>query len=133
MALQTTDTSAPATGAVRFWLRTDAAVTGINGAAYLFAAPVVEGLTGVPAGWLRGLGIFLVVFAVGVGALGFRERPTRLAVLVVVAVNGGWVAGSLAVAVVGGLDASSIGRIWILAQAAVVALLADQQARNLPA
>lgn len=48
---------------IRVALKLDAVVTGANGAAYLAAAGVLDGPLGLPEGFLRATGAFLIVFA----------------------------------------------------------------------
>jgi hypothetical protein len=129
----TTGTDAPAAGTaatgrlLRTALLADAAVTGLNGAAYLLAAPVLDDLLGLPTVPLRGVGGFLLGFAVAVGAIGTRRTPRHGAVLTVVAVNLLWVVASVAAAVAGWGSPSTVGAVWIALQAAVVAAFAALQ------
>ena len=102
-------------------LRLDAVVTGANGAAYLAAAPLLSDLLGVPAGVLRGLGAFLVVFAAGVAVVGARRPVPTAATEAVVGANLLWAAGSVVAVVTGRFDLTAAGTAWVLAQAAVVA------------
>ncbi|MGX5655874.1 hypothetical protein ACWKWC_13945 [Geodermatophilus nigrescens] len=133
----TTTTSRPRTPSLlgadplRTALRLDAVVSGANGLAYLAAAPLLADLLGVPAGALRGLGGFLLVFAAGV-ALVAAGRPVRAGAVEVVA--GGnllWTAGSVAAVVAGRFDLTTAGTVWVLLQAAVVAGFAALQLATL--
>lgn len=99
----------------------DAAVTGVNGLAYVAAAGPLESLLGLPAGPVRAAGAFLLVFAAAVAYLG--TRPARGAVLAVVAVNVAWVVGSLTVEA-----GTVVGQVWVILQAVVVAGFAGLQA-----
>ena len=116
-------------GLLRSSLKLDAAVTGANGAAYLLAAPLLADLLGLPAGWLRGVGAFLLLFGVAVWAV--AARPARTAVEAVVAANALWVAGSVAVVLAGLGSPTTIGAVWLVLQAAVVAAFAVLQAAGL--
>ena len=102
-------------------LRLDAVVTAANGAASLAAAPLLSDLLGVPAGVLRGLGAFLVVFAAGVAVVGARRPVPTAAAGAVVGANLLWAAGSVVAVVTGRFDLTAAGTAWVLAQAAVVA------------
>ncbi|GAB7189649.1 hypothetical protein NUM3379_03550 [Kineococcus sp. NUM-3379] len=106
----------------------DAAVTGLNAAAYLAAAPLLAGVLGLPGGALRAAGAFLLTYALAVLYLGTRARPPRGAVVVVVAVNALWALGSVFLAVTGWHEPTGAGTAWVLAQAAVVATFAVAQA-----
>jgi hypothetical protein len=107
-------------GLLRLALKLDAAVTGVNGAAYLAAAPLVQDVLGLPAGALRGVGLFLLAFAVGVWFLGARSTISTGAASAIVAVNLLWAVDSVAVAVLGWGAPTTIGTVWIVLQAAVV-------------
>jgi hypothetical protein len=124
----TTTTSTP-TSLLRPALRLDAVVSGLNGAAYLLAAPALADLLGLPTPVLRGLGVFLLVFAALVWAVG--DRPAAPAVRAVVAGNLLWTAGSLAVVAAGLGTPSTVGAVWIVLQAVVVAAFAVAQAAGL--
>lgn len=119
----TTTTTPPSL--LRLVLRADAAVSGLNGAAYLLAAGELSELLGLPAGTLRALGAFLLVFAAAVWLVG--NRPTRPAVATVAAANALWAAGSVVV-VAGDLGTpTTTGAVWIALQAVVVAGFAALQ------
>src|SRR5437868_10994938 len=77
----------------------DAAVTGLNGVAYLAAAGPLEDLLGLPASWLRTAGVVLVAFAALV-ALASR-RPSATALLAIIAVNAAWPIGSILFSIAG--------------------------------
>ena len=125
----TTTTAPPRTSLLRLALRLDAVVTGANGAAYLLAAPLLADLLGLPAAWLRGAGAFLLLFGVGVWAVG--ARPERTAVEAVVAANALWVTGSVAVVLAGLGSPTTLGAVWLVLQAVVVAAFAVLQAAGL--
>jgi hypothetical protein len=108
----------------------DAAVTGLNGVAYLAAAGPLEDLLGLPASWLRTAGFVLVAFALLV-ALAAR-RPSASAVRAIVAVNAAWVAGSLVLAIAGWGSPDTAGTMWIVLQALVVAGFAELQVASAP-
>ncbi len=121
----TTTTAPTAPSLLRLALRLDAVVTAANGAAYLLAAPLLADLLGLPAGWLRGIGVFLLLFGVGVWTVAARPAPP--AVGTVVAANVLWAAGSLVVAAVGVGSPTVVGTVWIGLQAVVVAAFAALQ------
>ena len=123
----TTTTALAAPGLLRRALQLDAVVTGANGLAYLAAAGPLADLLGIPAGTLRGLGAFLVVFAAAVWLVGARPVPSRGAVSAVIAANVVWVADSIAVLVAGAWSPTTAGAVWIGLQAAAVAGFAGLQ------
>ncbi|MFV2108654.1 hypothetical protein [Micromonospora sp. LOL_015] len=109
---------------LRLALKLDAVVTGMNGLAYLVAASMLGDLFDLSTGFLRGIGVFLLVFGVVVWLVGGRSTISASAAATVVAVNVIWVSASLVVAAAGIGDPSTIARVWIVMQAAVVGLFA---------
>jgi hypothetical protein len=117
-----TTTTAPAPSLLRLALRTDAVVSGLNGAAYLLLAGPLSDLLGPSAGVLRGAGLFLLVFAAAVWLV--SDRPAAPAVRAVIAANLVWTAGSIAVVAVVAVASgtfTTIGAVWTVLQAVVVA------------
>ncbi|WP_434739594.1 hypothetical protein [Micromonospora sp. SH-82] len=112
---------------LRLALKLDAVVTGLNGLAYLVAAPLLGDLFDMSTGLLRGIGIFLTVFAAAVWVVGTRPVVSSAGATAVVVVNAVWVVASLVAAVVGLDGASTIARVWMVMQAAVVGLFAVLQ------
>ena len=100
-------------------MRLDAAVTGANGVAYLALAGPLEGLLGLSAPLLRGVGAFLVVFALFVAVLGTRVP------LAVIGANIAWAAGSIVAAIAGWGSPETVGTVWIVLQAITVGALAE--------
>lgn len=124
MSIRTRVTATPRT-LLRAALGADAAVTGLNGLAYVAVAGVLDPLLGVPATALRGAGAFLLVFAALVALL--ARAPRTGAVRAVVAVNVLWALGSIAALVAGWYATTVLGSVWIVAQALVVAAFAAVQ------
>jgi hypothetical protein len=120
-----TTTTAPAPSLLRLALRTDAVVTGANGAAYLLLAGPLSDLLGPSTDVLRPVGVFLLVFAASVWLVG--DRPAAPAVRVVITANLLWTAGSIAVVVAGLGSLTAVGAVWAVLQAVVVAGLAGLQ------
>ena len=123
-------TLSPGRQLLRPALLLDAAVTGVNGVAYLAAAGPLEDLLGLPASWLRIAGVVLVAFAALV-ALASR-RPSAAAVGAIVAVNVAWVVGSIVFAIAGWGSPETVGTVWIVLQALVVAAFAELQVASAP-
>ncbi len=118
-------------GLLRVALAADAAVTGLNGAAYLLAAPLLDDVLGLDAGVLRGAGAFLLVFAAAVALVARRPRPATGAVLAVVVANVAWALDSLLAAGLGWGDPTTAGTVWIVLQGLVVGGFAALQAVGL--
>jgi hypothetical protein len=109
----------------------DAAVTGANGAAYLLAAGPLGDLLGLSPTLLRLLGAVLVAFALVVWLTATRPAVPRAAVVAIVALNAAWALASVVVAIGGWTSRTTIGTVWIVAQALVVAAFAELQATAL--
>ena len=118
-------------GLLRLALRLDAVVTGLNGGAYLVAAPLLDDLLGLSTGLLRSVGVFLLVYAVVVWLIGTRARVSTPAAEVVVVLNVVWAAGSLVVVLTDALTPTTTGAVWLVLQAVVVAALAAVQVAGL--
>jgi len=113
---------------LRTALKLDAIVTGANGAAYLVAAGPLEDLLGLSPALLRGIGAFLLLFSAVVWIVGSRPQVSSTAALAVIAVNVLWAADSIAFLAAGLSDPTTVGAIWIVLQALVVAGFAGLQA-----
>ncbi|MFD9968981.1 hypothetical protein [Streptomyces sp. NPDC059017] len=111
---------------LRRFLALDAAVTGLNGAAYLAAPGPIGRLLGIDGSLLAALGALLVAVAAGIGLLASRREPPVAAVKLVVDVNAAWALLSLA-AVVLWLEPTAAGAVWTPAQALTVACFAGLQ------
>jgi hypothetical protein len=105
----------------------DAAVTGVNGVAYLVASRWLGELLGLPPLLLQSLGAFLVVFSVFVWAVASPSRVSQPAARVVIGADVFWAVGGLAALLTEALMPTAIGTAWIVLQAAAVAGLAALQ------
>ena len=113
---------------LRTALKLDAVVTGANGAAYLVAAGPLEDLLGLEPALLRGIGAFLLLFSAAVWTIASRREVSPSAALAVIALNVLWAADSIAFLAAGLSDPTTLGAIWIVMQALVVAGFAGLQA-----
>ncbi|MBB6548848.1 hypothetical protein [Nonomuraea rubra] len=116
---------------LRLALAADAVVTGGNGLVYLAFAGPVGTLLGPDAGLLRGIGVFLLVYGAAVGFLATRRDISPAATKAVIAVNIIWTLASIAAVVTGAAGFTTIGAIWAIAQALVVAGFAELQITGL--
>lgn len=124
-----TTTTTPAPSLLRLALRVDAVVSGLNGAAYLLLAGPLSDLLGLSAGVLRAVGIFLLVYAAAVWLVG--DRPASPAVRAVITGNLLWTVGSLAAVATDLGTPTTIGAVWLVLQAVVVAAFAVLQLAGL--
>ena len=130
-AVSPSTTAAASDGLLRVALKLDAVVTSANGVAYVAAAGALDSLLGVPSGFLRAVGVFLVAFGVAVAVVGTRPSLSRAAVRVVVAANALWVLDSVLFAALGWHDQSTAGTVWTLMQAVTVGAFAALQLAGL--
>ncbi|WP_067471792.1 hypothetical protein [Actinomadura hibisca] len=121
--LSTTD----ARTALKLVLRLDAVVTGVNGAAYLALAGPLSDLLGLPAGPGRAIGAFLLLYAAAVWAVSVPARPNRWAVTALAEGNAVWAVLSVVAVVTGWLSLNTVGSVWAVMQAGVVAAFAAAQ------
>ncbi|MFE2941501.1 hypothetical protein ACFXKG_20930 [Streptomyces sp. NPDC059255] len=105
---------------LRRFLALDATVTGVNGLAYVTSSGPLGRLLGIDGTFLFGVGVFLVLFAAGVGLLANRRQAPRPAVKVVVEANLLWAVLSVA-ALLFWFGPTTAGAVWIPAQALTVA------------
>ena len=116
---------------LRLALRLDAVVTGANGAAYLAAAPLLDDVLGLSGGLLRGVGVFLLVYGAAVWLVGAGPRISGAAVEAVVVANALWAIGSVVAVVTGFGSPTTVGAVWLVLQAGVVAGFAALQLAGL--
>ena len=106
------------------WL--DALSSAGMGLLLLLAAPLAP-LLGLDATLLRGVGVSFVPFVVFVAWTASRERIPRVAAGWVIALNALWVVGCLATVLLGWLQPTTLGSVFILAQAIFVGAMAEFQ------
>jgi hypothetical protein len=75
---------------------------------------------GMPVGWQIGLGLFCVVYGVGVFALGTRANPDRRIVLLIIIGNLVWGLDSILTAELGWFPLTTAGVALVLAQGLAV-------------
>ncbi len=107
-------------GFARLALKLDAVATGLNGIAYLTLATVLDSLFGVPTAVQYPVGAFLLLYAVGVLAIGTRQEISRTGLMAVIVANTLWVVLSLVVAVSGAFSPTGVGAVWIVLQSLTV-------------
>ena len=121
-------TALPADHLLTLALKVDAVVTATNGIAYLSLAGPLGDLFGVPVGFLRAVGAFLIIFALAVWLV--ARRPSPLAVAVIAA-NAAWVAASVLIPLLDLHEPGTVGTVWVVLQAVTVGLFAVLQAVGL--
>ncbi len=106
-------------------LLADAAISAAAGLMMIFGAALLDGPLGLSAGLLTGAGLSLIPFAVLVAWLTTREILPRAGVWAVIACNVVWAADSILILVSGYVTPTLIGYAFVVAQAVVVAILAE--------
>ncbi|QKW49750.1 hypothetical protein [Streptomyces buecherae] len=114
-------------GFARLTLKLDAVVTGLNGIAYLGLATALDSFFGVPVGVQYPVGVFLLLYALGVLAIGTRKEISRTALTAVIAANLLWCVLSLVVVASDALSPTGVGALWIVLQSLVVGGFAAAQ------
>jgi hypothetical protein len=118
-------TSIRASSLLRRVLIVDATVSGATGVAMVALADVFASLLQLPVELVREAGIILLPFAAFVAFVASRREPARLAVWTIIALNVVWVVDSIALLFTGWVAPNALGYIFVIAQAAMVLVLAD--------
>lgn len=121
---------------LRWALVIDAVSCTAAGLLLLAAADVLEAYLGLPAVLLRGAGGILLPFAGLTAYLATRRRMSRFLVWAVIGGNALWAVDSVLLLLTGWVSPTALGIAFVLAQAVVVAALAEMQftgLRRLPA
>jgi hypothetical protein len=118
-------TSIRASSLLRRVLIVDAVTSGACGVAMFALADVFASLLQLPADLVREAGIVLLPFAAFVGFVASRQEPARLAVWAIIALNIVWVVDSILLLFTGWVAPNVLGYVFVIAQAAMVLVLAD--------
>ncbi|MEX0955465.1 MAG: hypothetical protein WDZ83_09665 [Rhizobiaceae bacterium] len=113
---------------LRTLLALDAATSGIAAVAMIAGAGLIAGFTNLPSGLLFWAGIVLVPWTAALAFFASREAMPRMALVDIVAVNALWVAASVGLLATGWISPNLFGVLFVLAQAAAVAVYALMQA-----
>jgi hypothetical protein len=106
-------------------LLADAVSSGAMGLLLALLAGPLARWFGLPSDMLREVGIFLLGFAGFVALLGLRRASPRLLVWLVIVGNALWALDSVLLLVSGWVAPTALGGAFVVAQALVVALLAE--------
>lgn len=106
----------------------DVVVTGANALAYLFVPSLIEKHLGYPGGIQLGAGLFLLAFTLLVLVTALRTPISRTWVKEIIVVNALWPVASIIALAMGALEATTLGAVWAVLQAIVVAAFAGLQA-----
>jgi len=112
---------------LRTTLRLDALASGLMGLILAAGAAALDGLLGVPTGWLVAIGVALLGWAAALLRLAARPVIPAAATRTVIAVNAAWVLASVGALVADWFPFTATGVVMTVAQALAVAALADLQ------
>jgi hypothetical protein len=110
---------------LRLALTADAAACGVMGVGLALPAAALDGVLGIPAGWLIALGVALIGVAVGIGWVATRPAIEANAGWLVIVGNLVWVAASIVAVVAGVWPLTVAGTVVVIAQAVAVLVLVD--------
>jgi hypothetical protein len=108
-------------------LLADALLSGVTALALVIAAGPLSSLLGLSVGLLRGSGWFILPFAALAASMRFRARLSRIPVFVLVVGNALWAVDSVLVLLLGWIEPTVLGEVFVVGQAAIVAVLAELQ------
>ena len=117
----------PMTSYLKKVLVADAAISGVAAAAMMAGSTFLPPLLGLPAELLLWAAVALIPFVAGL-ALVIRQNQIAASVIVaIIAINVAWVIASLIVAFGPAFATTLLGKVFVVAQAATVALFAELQ------
>ena len=116
---------------LRLALAADAAASGAMGILLAAAAEPLTAWFGLPLPLLRAVGLLLIPYAAVLVYLATRATTLRLPAQLIVAGNVLWVVGSGALLVSGLVAPTPLGTAFVIAQALIVAILAELQVMGL--
>lgn len=112
---------------LRRLIAADAAACALGGAVFAFDAAMLEAPLGLSPQLLQPVGLFLVVYGVGLAALATRPSLPRAVVWTLVAFNLAWAVESVALLVLGWVSPTPLGLGVVVVQAAGAMLVGDLQ------
>lgn len=108
-------------------LLADAVVSGAAGLAMIGGADFTHELLGLPSALLFWAGVALVPFVAMLAMIARSGRAPGWMIVEIIVVNFAWVAGSLFVAFGPAFAPSLFGQVFVVTQAAIVAVFAELQ------
>jgi hypothetical protein len=105
----------------------DAAASGATGLLLIVGAGLLEGLLGLPVALMREAGLILIPYVAFVAYVGTRAEVSPGSVWTIIAANALWTVASVLLLVSGWVAPTALGYAFVIAQAAVVALLGELQ------
>lgn len=108
-------------------LLADALLSGVTGLLLAAAAEPLSTLLGLSVGLLRDSGLFILPFAALAASMRYRARLGRTSVFVLVVGNALWAVDSVLVLLLGWIEPTTLGEVFVVGQAVIVAVLAELQ------
>ena len=105
----------------------DAAISGAAAAAMMAGSAFLPPLLGLPAELLLWAGVALIPFVAGLALVIRHSRVAPGVLVAIIAINIAWVIASLVVAFGPAFATTLFGKVFVVAQAATVALFAELQ------
>ena len=105
----------------------DAIFSGASAVLLALGAGALAPWLNLPEALLRETGLFLIAYAALVGWLGTRQPMPKALVVIVIAGNAAWALASIALLFSGAVMPNLLGEAFVMAQAIVVAALAELQ------
>ena len=120
-------TSPPTSAFLRRVLLLDAGVSAAAGLLMALGGQILGPLTGLSPDLLLPAGLILLPYAAYVAWVATRSSPPAALVWTVIAANVLWAADSLAIILLGWVEPTLLGHVFVIGQAAAVALFAELQ------
>lgn len=111
----------------------DALISGVTGTMMMIGAPLVDQLLGLPSSLLLYAGLSLLPFAALLAVCAIRPSLPQPLVWAIIAYNALWAIDSVLLLLLGVVSPTLLGTAFVIAQAVVVALLAELQYMGLRA
>lgn len=112
---------------LRFVIGADAAACGLVGAGLAFDAGLLAEPLGLSPAFMQPVGLFLLVYALGLVLLALRPTLPRAAVWALVGFNALWAIESLAIMALGWVQPTQLGVAFIAIQAVAALIVGDLQ------
>jgi len=108
-------------------LLADALLSGTTAMLLVVAAGPLSGLLGLSATLLRGTGLFILPFVVLAASIRLRTRISRIPVFLLVFCNALWAVDSVLVLLLGWIEPTAPGEVFVVSQALAAGVLAELQ------
>ena len=108
-------------------LLADALLSGATAMLLVTAAGPLSGILGLSAALLRGAGLFILPFVALAAWIRLRTRISRTPIFLLVVCNALWAVDSVLVLLLGWIEPTVLGEVFVVGQAVIVGVLAELQ------